>query len=84
MSEIIWLGYLAAFLTSVGFVPQVIKSYRMRETRDLSLLMLLITAAGLALWLAYGLAVNEPALIAANSVSFPIAAILVAAKLRYG
>ncbi len=82
--EIIWLGYIAAFLTSVGFVPQVIKSYRMKETRDLSLPMLVITAAGLALWLAYGLAINEPALIAANSVSFPITAILLAAKLRYG
>jgi MtN3 and saliva related transmembrane protein len=82
--DIIWLGYIAAFLTSVGFMPQLIKSCRMKETRDLSLPMLVAVGVGVALWLVYGVSVNEPVIIAANCVSLPIDIMLIAAKLRYG
>ena len=82
--EIVWLGYVAGLLTTIGFVPQLVKSWRMKETKDLSLPMLLIMDAGLSLWLIYGMMIGDPALIAANSVSTPITFTLTGLKLRYG
>jgi len=82
--DIVWLGYIAGFLTTIGFVPQLVKSYRLKETRDLSLPMLLIMDAGLSLWLIYGVTIGDPALIAANSISTPITLALTGLKLRYG
>ncbi len=82
--DILWVGYAAAACTMSAFIPQVVKSYRLKETRDLSMPMLLITVVGLALWLAYGLLRNDPVLILSNTVSFFVTGALVALKVRYG
>jgi MtN3 and saliva related transmembrane protein len=84
MGEYLWLGYLAAALTTSSVLPQAVKSFRTKRTDELSLPFLLIMLAGLLIWLAYGLLTSEPALIASNSLSSCLVGSLVAMKLRYG
>ncbi|MGH9811215.1 MAG: SemiSWEET transporter, partial [Terriglobia bacterium] len=48
------IGLLAAFCTTVAFLPQVIQTWRTRSTKDLSLPMFSIFTTGIFLWLVYG------------------------------
>jgi MtN3 and saliva related transmembrane protein len=61
------IGFVAAACTTLSFVPQLIK-IRRQGGRDLSYAMLSVYLFGLALWLAYGLLLHAPAVIAANIV----------------
>lgn len=78
------LGYVAAVLTTVAFVPQALKTVRSRDTSGISLGMYVILTSGVALWLVYGLALSALPIILANSLTLPLAATILALKLRYG
>jgi MtN3 and saliva related transmembrane protein len=79
-----FLGFVAAFCTSFAFLPQVIKTWRTRSTRDISLGMFLVLTTGIALWLAYGLLLGDGPLIAANAVTLLFALAILYFKLRHG
>ncbi len=64
-----WTGYMAAVLTTVSFVPQVIKIYKTRETAGISLVMYLVFVSGIVMWLLYGFFLGELPIILANSVT---------------
>lgn len=81
-SEIYMIGYIAGALTTIAFAPQLIKALKTKSTKDVSLLMLLCSTSGMALWLIYGTQVKDPAIIAANSVSVLLAASLLVLKLK--
>jgi MtN3 and saliva related transmembrane protein len=76
------IGGLAAFCTTVSYIPQVKKAWETHETGDLSLKMLLLLSAGLSLWIAYGFLKSDWVIIAANSVSLAMLANLVWFKLH--
>jgi len=76
------IGYAAAALTTVSFVPQVVKSWRTRSTDDLSSTMLVVFTAGITLWLMYGIAARSMPVIVANAVTLVLSATLVVLKLR--
>lgn len=78
------IGLLAGALTTIAFLPQVVKTWRTRSTRDISLGMFLVLTTGVALWLLYGLLLGDLPLVAANSVTFLLAAIILYFKLRHG
>jgi MtN3 and saliva related transmembrane protein len=78
------LGYVAAALTTVAFVPQAFKTVRSRDTSGISLGMYVIFTTGVAFWLVYGLALSALPIILANSITLPLAATILALKLRYG
>lgn len=78
------LGYAAAFLTTVSFLPQVIKVWRTRSVRDISLATYSMFTVGAALWLAYGLAIHSLPVILANAVTVVLAAGVLVAKIRFG
>jgi MtN3 and saliva related transmembrane protein len=78
------LGLAAGFCTTFALVPQVIRAWRTRSTTDISLGMLLVTITGVALWLIYGIARNDVAIIAANAVTLLLAAAILCLKLRHG
>lgn len=67
------IGYPAAFLTTVAFVPQVWKSWRTRDLSGISLPMYALFTLGVALWLIYGVAIGSAPIIAANAVTFLLA-----------
>ncbi len=84
MDGIALLGFVAGALTTIAFVPQVVKTWRTRSTQDISLGMFVIFCAGVALWLAYGVALHAVPVIAANAVTLVLALTIVALKIRYG
>ena len=79
-----WIGFLAAALTTVANIPQVMKAWRSRETRDLSLGMTLILTGGLTLWVIYGILQSDSVIIIANAAGLMLALSLMVLKLRYG
>jgi MtN3 and saliva related transmembrane protein len=64
------VGITAAFLTTFGFVPQMIKMQRTKSSRDVSLVTLFQFSAGVILWTLYGFHIEDSIIIAANSISF--------------
>jgi len=76
------LGGLAAFLTTVANVPQVIKCFRTGKAGDLSKKMLIALAMGFALWLAYGAMRSDWIIMAANATSLCLVAVLLWFKWR--
>ncbi len=77
------LGAAAAVLTTASFLPQAIRVIRTNDTRAISLAMYLMFTAGAGLWFAYGLAIGSRPVIAANAVTFALAAIILAQKIRH-
>ena len=73
----------AAMLTTIAFLPQVIKVWRTRSTRDISLVSFSIFCSGVVLWLLYGWLIGDLPLILANGVTFVLAGTVLAFKLRY-
>jgi MtN3 and saliva related transmembrane protein len=77
-------GYLAATLTTVSFVPQVIQVWRTKHTKDISLGMYSIFTVGIAVWLVYGILLGSMPIIIANCVTLILAGSVLAMKLKYG
>jgi MtN3 and saliva related transmembrane protein len=75
------LGFAAATLTTLAFLPQVLKSWRRRSVDDLSLWMLVALNVGIVLWIAYGLAIAAFPLVLANVVTLVFTAILLGLKI---
>ncbi len=78
------IGLAAALFTTSAFVPQVLRAWRTRSTKDLSLGSFAAYAFGLALWLAYGLMIGDAPLILANGATLALALAILALKLRHG
>jgi MtN3 and saliva related transmembrane protein len=78
------IGYTAGTLTTIAFVPQVMKSWRSKSVDDLSFVMLATFTTGVTLWLIYGIMIASAPVILANSVTVALNTVLVALKLRYG
>lgn len=79
-----WLGYAAAVLTSIAFVPQALKTIRSRDTSGISLGMYVIFTVGIGFWFAYGVALGSWPMILANITTFLLAGTILALKLRHG
>ncbi|MFH1038597.1 MAG: SemiSWEET transporter [PVC group bacterium] len=78
------IGFIAAAFTTLAFLPQVIKTWRIRETKDISLLMYVIFLVGVFLWLCYGVLLGDYPISIANAVTFILALIILIAKIKYG
>lgn len=83
MNSIQVIGLLAGSLTTAAFLPQVIKTWKSRSAKDLSLGMFSIFCLGVAMWLVYGFAVNDVPVIAANMLTLLLASTLLFFKLRF-
>ena len=78
------VGFAAGFLTTVAFIPQVLKIWRTRSAEDVSLATFLAFTLGVALWLAYGILSKEPPIIVWNGVTLVLAGAILAMKLKFG
>lgn len=78
------VGYLAAVLTTVSFVPQVWHTWRTRDVAGISLGMYTVFAAGVFLWLVYGLLLDAWPIIVANAITLALAVAILAMKLKWG
>jgi len=77
------IGFIAATLTTSAFLPQVIKTWKTRSTRDISLGMFSALGIGILLWFTYGMLINSLPIIFANIFSFISVAIILFFKLKY-
>ena len=75
------LGYVAATLTTLAFVPQVYKVLKTKNTADISLYMYICFMFGLTAWTIFGIYKAELAIILANSVTLSLAAIILTFKI---
>jgi MtN3 and saliva related transmembrane protein len=79
---IITLGLLSGLLTTCAWLPQLVQTWRRGRADDISYTYLAVFAAGVLGWLAYGLLAGQPAVFAANIVTFTLIAALTLLKTR--
>lgn len=79
-----WIGGIAATLTTCSFIPQVLRVWRTKHTKDISLLMYSLFTLGVALWLVYGVLLDAWPIIIANSITLLLAGTVLVLKLRFG
>lgn len=77
------IGYLAATLTTVSFVPQALHSFRTKNVSGISFGMYSLFTLGIALWLVYGLLISAWPIVIANVITLVLAAMILVMKLRY-
>ncbi len=77
------IGYLAAFLTTASLMPEIYRTWRKKESRDLSFYWIFSLGAGQVFWLAYGLMINSMPLAVAALVSLMLAIIQAAFTIKY-
>lgn len=78
------IGYAAAVLTTVAFLPQALLTYQTKRADGISLAMYSVFVIGIALWFAYGLLLGKGPIIAANAVTLALASFILGMKIRYG
>jgi MtN3 and saliva related transmembrane protein len=76
------IGLGAAFFTTISYIPQLKKIWDTGDAEDISLKMFLILAAGIALWVVYGVMRGDFVIILANSVSLALLTAILFFKLR--
>lgn len=78
------IGGVAAFLTTVSWMPQAIKTITTRKTRDISLWAQVLLFTGILLWLVYGIYIISWPLIGANIVTLFLVGTILTMKLKHG
>lgn len=79
-----YIGYIAGFLTTFAMLPQVLRVYRLKSAREISLLFSTSILVGVCLWLVYGIVLGLVPLIVWNSIGIGLVGLLLVAKLKYG
>lgn len=79
-----WIGGAAATLTTCSFIPQVLRVWKTKHTKDISLLMYAFFTLGVALWLIYGIQLSAWPIILANGITLLLAGTVLLLKLRFG
>ena len=77
------IGFVAALFTTFSLLPQIIRIWKLKEARDISLFMPLMVSVGAVLWLVYGIMIAEAPIIAANAVSLFVALITLFITIKY-
>ncbi len=77
------IGYLAAGLTTLSFVPQALHTFKTRDVSGISLAMYSCFTAGVALWLVYGWLLGAWPIVLANAITLALALAILLMKLRY-
>ena len=83
MTLIDMIGYVAACLTTMSFVPQALHTFKTKDVSGISLAMYSAFTLGVALWLLYGLLLRAWPIVIANVITISLAVIILMMKLRY-
>jgi MtN3 and saliva related transmembrane protein len=78
------IGLAAGLFTTISFLPQVIKAWKSKSTRDISTGMYIILGAGLLLWTIYGFAINSTPIIVTNAIGLTLTLLVLILKIMYG
>jgi MtN3 and saliva related transmembrane protein len=77
------IGLLAGSCTTISLLPQLLRIWRTKSARDISLTMFTVFGIGILLWLVYGFIVRSPAVIVTNAASLLLAAAILVLSVRY-
>ena len=77
------IGLLAGAITSAAAIPQVVRTYRTRHARDLSIWQPILLDVGMLLWLIYGICLKDLPLILANAFSILCYSLLIIMKVYF-
>jgi MtN3 and saliva related transmembrane protein len=77
------VGYIAACFTTFSLLPQILRIWRLKEARDVSLFLPLMIVVGSVLWSVYGILISSVPVIVANAIALVIALITVFFTIRY-
>ncbi len=83
MQQINLVGYVAATLTTISFLPQLVRVVKLRSARDISLGMFLIFSTGTLFWMVYGLMSHSAPVWIANAVTLVLSVSILVLKLRF-
>jgi MtN3 and saliva related transmembrane protein len=78
-----FIGSLAGVLTTIAFIPQVVKTWRSRSAADISLWMFLLFSSGVLLWLIYGIMLRATPIIIANAITLSLSVSILVLKIRH-
>lgn len=78
-----FIGYTAAILTTVAFVPQTLKSWQTRDLSGVSLPMYSLFTVGMVMWLVYGAMLGSWPIIIANAITIVLASVVLTLKVRH-
>lgn len=81
--EINSIGAVAAVCTTISFLPQLIRVYRLKSAHEISLIMFLVFSFGVFLWLLYGVFIRSFPVIVANACTLALSVAILALKIRY-
>jgi MtN3 and saliva related transmembrane protein len=76
------MGFIAGLLTTVAFLPQVIKVYKTKSAKDISLPMYVIFTIGIAMWIIYGFLLDSMDILIFNVITFILAITILVYKIR--
>jgi len=77
------IGLLAGLTTTFAFLPQIIKTFRTKETKNISLTMYVIYMIGVLMWFVYGYLIGEIAILVSNSFSFVFGLSMLYLKIKH-
>ncbi|NRB09213.1 MAG: SemiSWEET transporter [Richelia sp.] len=80
---VIFLGLLAATLTTSAFLPQMLKTWQTKSAKDVSYTMLITFILGVFLWLIYGFYRRDIAIILANGITLILNLMILWLKIKY-
>jgi MtN3 and saliva related transmembrane protein len=78
------IGFAAAALTTLSFVPQALQTIKTKDTSGISLWGYIMFWSGIACWLAYGFALSDMPLIIANVITLALVSVILALKIKHG
>ena len=77
-----FIGYSAAFLTTIAFLPQAHHSWTTRDLSGISLPMYSLFTAGVALWFVYGLYIESMPIVIANAITLILSSVVLVLKIK--
>lgn len=79
-----YLGYIGGLFTTFCYIPQIIRVFRLKSAKEISLLFTTLLLIGVVIWLVYGIILSLTPIIVWNSIGIVIVTTLLCAKLKYG
>ena len=78
------VGFIAGSLVSLSFLPQIIKSWKSKSTKDIAISLTIINISGQILWIVYGIGISSISLIIMSIITFSMTSSLLILKIKFG
>jgi MtN3 and saliva related transmembrane protein len=83
MNQIEFIGFIAGGLVAISLLPQLIRSWRTRSTKDIAISWSIINLVGQILWIIYGLSINSISLIIMSAISLGMSTAMIVLKVKF-